>query len=271
MAETNARGAGIGDDPRETARGGGPSRSQGSQNSRVGERRGQTGNDTGVPCKLGAVGEERDPQARTRSRADQIIASDDMMLIVRLIIAQGECLLKAAIGKDEELTMTTIRALAASLSEGKAHMRQLGQQHQWPESVKEEVIGRLDSIAREPMRQGANLVAAQVPQSWQDRCNDLKAKATSVIDQITYHITIRDWTLKDCQEYLVELEAKVNGAVMAMRLKYNNPNEGSLDMDVLLLIHNAREARDIALLLRQKHIEKLREAPALPPTAPRQE
>ena len=77
----------------------------------------------------------------------------------------------------------------------------------------------------------------------------MKAEAEALIALVVPHITTKDWSLQDCQDYLVELEAGVNGAIMAIRLSYNYPNEGSLDMGVLLLTSKAREARDTALQL----------------------
>ena len=271
MAENNARSASIGHSPRGMAERRGTPRGQGLQHSQAREERGSQEKGIEIPGGTRAVGEERSPQAKIRSRADQVMASDDMSILVNLVSVMAECLKRSAAAKEEEQTMKDMRALTAAVAESQAHARSLSAQHQWPIPVRDEVIHRLGAMARDAQRQGANLIATQVPQSWKDRCDILKAKAEAVITQATPHLTVRDWSLQDCQDYLVELEAKVNGAIMAMRLNYNNPNEGSLDMGVLLLTSEAREARDTVLELRQRHIEKLRESSAMLPAAPRQE
>ena len=212
-----------------------------------------------------------DPQIRVKRQADQIMVCDSMAIIVKLISTMGECLLKSAMEKDEETTLAHMRAVSTALAEGKAQAEMLSQQYDWPTPVLEEVRCRLDAITMEPMRRGANLVTKQVPQSWQERCDQLKLRAECTINQVEPQVAIQGWSLQDCQNYLVELEANVNGAVMAIRLNYNNPNEGSLDISALLLTSKARNAWEIVLQLRQRRIDEMRESTAVPPVAPQRE
>jgi hypothetical protein len=81
-------------------------------------------------------------------------------------------------------------------------------------------------------------------------------KADSVISSVTPAATTRDWSLQNCQDYLVELEMVTSRAIMALRLTVNNINSGQVDQQVECISSQAREARNMALALRQKLLDE---------------
>jgi hypothetical protein len=46
---------------------------------------------------------------------------------------------------------------------------------------------------------------------------------------VTPAVTTKDWSLQNCQDYLVELEMVSSGAMMASRLTSNDINSGQVD------------------------------------------
>jgi hypothetical protein len=57
-------------------------------------------------------------------------------------------------------------------------------------------------------------------------------KATIIIGLITPAVTTRDWSFKDCQDYLVELEVSTSGAIMALRLANSDFNSRQNDHQI---------------------------------------
>ncbi len=72
---------------------------------------------------------------------------------------------------------------------------------------------------------------------------------------ITPAVTTKDWSFKDCQDYLVELEMATSGAVMSLRLANNDFNSSQADHQITCLSNQAREVRILTLRLRQKHLD----------------
>jgi hypothetical protein len=81
------------------------------------------------------------------------------------------------------------------------------------------------------------------------------SKAEGVISQMTSAITAEDWSLQHCHDYLVELEMVTSGALMALRLTANDIGSDLVSMQAECIGSRAREARNMALELRQKHLD----------------
>ncbi len=72
---------------------------------------------------------------------------------------------------------------------------------------------------------------------------------------MTSAITTEDWSLQHCQDYLVELEMVTSGAMMALRLTANDINSEQVSPQAEHLGSRARKAKNMALELRQKHLD----------------
>ncbi len=64
-----------------------------------------------------------------------------------------------------------------------------------------------------------------------------------------------DWSLQYCHDYLVELEMATSGALMALRLTANDIGSNQVSQQAESIGSRAREARNMALELRQKHLD----------------
>ncbi len=69
-------------------------------------------------------------------------------------------------------------------------------------------------------------------------------------------ITTEDWSLQHCQDYLVELEMVTSGAIMALRLTVNDINSEQVSPQAEHIGSRARKAKNMALELRQKHLDE---------------
>ncbi len=81
------------------------------------------------------------------------------------------------------------------------------------------------------------------------------SQAEGVISQITPAITTEDWSLQQCYDYLVELEMVTSGALMALRLTENDIGSDQVSLQAECIGSRAWEARNLALELRQKHLD----------------
>jgi hypothetical protein len=81
------------------------------------------------------------------------------------------------------------------------------------------------------------------------------SKAEGVIEQMTSAITTEDWSLQHCHDYLVELEMVTSGALMALRLTANDISSEQVSPQAECIGSRARKARNMALELRQKHLD----------------
>jgi hypothetical protein len=79
--------------------------------------------------------------------------------------------------------------------------------------------------------------------------------AYEIIDMIHPAVTMEDWSLVDCQEYLVDLEMSVAKAVAALEVA----GLGQLREDQVRALWDlesqASTARELAMNLRQKHLK----------------
>jgi hypothetical protein len=66
---------------------------------------------------------------------------------------------------------------------------------------------------------------------------------------------MEDWSLQHCHDYLVELEMVTSGALMALRLTANDIGSDQVSMQAECIGSRARKARNMALELRQKHLD----------------
>jgi hypothetical protein len=72
---------------------------------------------------------------------------------------------------------------------------------------------------------------------------------------MTSAVTTEDWSLQHCHDYLVELEMATSGALMALRLTANDIGSDQVSMQAECIGSRARKARNMALELRQKHLD----------------
>jgi hypothetical protein len=106
-----------------------------------------------------------------------------------------------------------------------------------------------------PMQKGAEHIMSSVPFSWRDRCAQRFRKATCLIGLITPSVMTKDWSFKDCQDYLVELKMATSGAIMSLRLANNDFNSSQNDHQITCLNTWTKEARVLAFQLRQRHLD----------------
>jgi hypothetical protein len=93
------------------------------------------------------------------------------------------------------------------------------------------------------------------PISWGAECSMYMQWAYKVIDMIQLAVTATDWSLVDCQEYIVDLEMSVTKAVAALEVA--SPDQLRVDQaeTIQKLESQATIARGLALDLRQKYLE----------------
>jgi hypothetical protein len=111
-------------------------------------------------------------------------------------------------------------------------------------------------MVREPLQRGGDLVMSSIPYTWRNQAVRRVSKAEGVINQITSAVTTEDWSLQHCHDYLVELEMVTSGALMALRLTANDIGSDQVSMQAECIGSRARKARNMALELRQKHLDE---------------
>ncbi len=121
--------------------------------------------------------------------------------------------------------------------------------------VREEILDRLQAMAREPLQRGGDIVMSSIPHTWREQAMWRISKAEGVIEQMTSAITTEDWSLQHCHDYLVELEMVTSGALMALRLTANDISSEQVSPQAECIGSRARKARNMALELRQKHLD----------------
>jgi hypothetical protein len=84
--------------------------------------------------------------------------------------------------------------------------------------VKDKIAGRIQEIAKTPLESSARRLALMLPISWGADCSTYVQRAFKFIDMIHTSITISDWSLVDCHEYIVDLEMGVTRAVAALEV-----------------------------------------------------
>jgi hypothetical protein len=110
-------------------------------------------------------------------------------------------------------------------------------------------------MVREPLQRGGDIVMSSIPLTWREQAMRRVSKAEGVIEQMTSAITTDNWSLQHCHDYLVELEMLTSGALMALRLTANDISSEQVSPQAECIGSRARKARNMALELRQKHLD----------------
>ena len=111
--------------------------------------------------------EER-PELRVEERTfvgDQL-NSAELQLLVCLLEARGQGLLRSARDGDEVRTGTNMRALLSALASGRAELDSMGQREGLSEEIKEEMMDRLQSMVRVALQKGDDLIMSSISYSW---------------------------------------------------------------------------------------------------------
>jgi len=111
--------------------------------------------------------EER-PELRVEERifvGDQL-NSAELQLLVCLLEARGQGLLRSARDGDEVRTGTNMRALLSALASGRAELDSMGQREGLSEEIKEEMMDRLQSMVRVALQKGDDLIMSSISYSW---------------------------------------------------------------------------------------------------------
>jgi hypothetical protein len=77
--------------------------------------------------------------------------------------------------------------------------------------IKEEMMDRLQSMVRVPLQKGSDLIMSSIPYSWREQYARRVRKADGVIDLVMPAVTTNDWSLQNCQDYLVEPGGSAGG------------------------------------------------------------
>jgi hypothetical protein len=163
--------------------------------------------------------------------------------------------MRSARDGDEMRAGTNMRAFLSAIASGRAEIDRLGRKYGWPAGVREEMLDRLQALVREPLQRGGDLIMSSIPYTWREQAVRRVSQAEGVIGQITPAITTEDWSLQHCHDYLVELEMASSGALMALRLTANDIGSDQVSQQAECIGSRAREARNMALELRQKHLD----------------
>ncbi len=180
----------------------------------------------------------------------------ELQPLVCLIEARGQGLLRSAREGDEIRTGTNMRALLSALASGRAEIERLGKKKEWYVGIMEEMLDRLQSLVRDHLQKGGDLIMSSIPYTWREHAAQRVRQAEGAISAVTPAVTTEDWTLQYCQDYLVELEMVTSGAMMALRLTANNIGSNQVSQQVECISSRAREARNMALELRQRHLDE---------------
>jgi hypothetical protein len=112
--------------------------------------------------------EER-PELRVEERifvGDQL-NSVELELLVCLLEARGQGLLRSARDGDEVRTGTNMRDLLSALASGRAEIDSMGQREGLSEEIKEEMMDRLQSMGvRVALQKGDDLIMSSISYSW---------------------------------------------------------------------------------------------------------
>ncbi len=197
------------------------------------------------------------PELRAEEKAliEEQLKSPELRPLVCLVEARGRGLMRSARDGDEMRTGTNMRSLLSAIASGRAEIDRLGRRLGWSAGVREEMLDRLPAMVREPLQRGGDLIMSSTPFTWREQAVRRVSQAEGVIGQITPAITTGDWSLQDCHEYLVELEMVTSGALMALRLTANDIGSDQVSQQAECIGSRAWEARNMALDLRQKHLD----------------
>jgi len=200
---------------------------------------------------------ERRPEllAEEKALVEELLKSAELRPLVSLVEARGLGLLRSAREGDELRTGANMSALLSAVASGKEEIQRIGRDRGWSAGITEEVLDRLQAMVREPIQMGSDVIMSSIPPKWREQATRRASEASRVIQKMTCDITTEDWSLERCQDYLVELEMATCGAMMALRLTDNDICSERVSQQVEHLSSKAREAKNMALELRQKHLD----------------
>ncbi len=127
---------------------------------------------------------------------------------------------------------TNMRALLSALASGRAEIERMGKRQGWSARIMEEMLDRLQSLVRDPLQKGGDLIMSSIPYMWREQAALRVCQAEDVISSVTTVVTTKDWTLQSCQDYLVELEMVTSRAMMALRLTANDIDSDQVSQQV---------------------------------------
>jgi hypothetical protein len=130
----------------------------------------------------------------------------------------GQNLLVATNRSDLQNLRRRSRAFRTALAWGMGHMDHISQRCGWPDVVKDKIARRIQEIAKTPLESSLRRMTQMVPMSWGADCSTNVQWAYEIIDMIHSAVTTEDWSLVDCQEYLVDSEMSVMKAVAALEV-----------------------------------------------------
>ncbi len=157
------------------------------------------------------AGERPELRIEERILAGDQLNSAELQPLVCLIEVRGKGLLRSGREGDELRTGTNMRALLSALASGRAEIERIGQRGGWSVGIKEEMMDRLQSMVRVPLQKGCDLIMSSIPYSWREQYARRVRKADGVIDLVMPAVTTNDWSLQNCQVYLVEPGGSAGG------------------------------------------------------------
>ncbi len=199
----------------------------------------------------------RRPELRAKEKAlvEEQMKSSELRPLVCLVEARGLGLMRSAREGDELRTGTNMRVLLSAVASGREEIERIGRKHGWSVGVREEILDRLQAMVPEPMQKGGDIIMSSIPLKLREQAMRRVSKAEGVIEQMTSAITTEDWSLQHCHDYLVELEMVTSGALMALWLTANDISSEQVSLQAECIGSKARKARNMALELRQKHLD----------------
>ncbi len=194
------------------------------------------------------------PELRAEEKAliEEQLKLPELQPLLCLVEARGRGLMRSARDGDEMRTGTNMRTLLSAISSGRAEIDMLGRRHGWSAGVKEDMLDRLQAMVREPLQRGGDLIMSSIPYTWREQAVRRVSQAEGVIGQITPAITTEDWSLQHCHDYLGDGHKRgINGAEVTA----NDIGSDQVSQQAECIGSRAREARNRALDLRQKHLD----------------
>jgi hypothetical protein len=179
--------------------------------------------------------------AEEKALVREQLKSPELQPLVCLIEARGQGLLRSARDGDEMRTGTNMRALLSALASGSAEIERLGKKKEWSVGIMEEMLDRLQSLVQDPLQKGGDLIMSSIPYTWREQAARRVRQAEGVISAVSPAVTTEDWTLQNCQDYLVELEMVTSGAMMALRLTANDIGSDQVSQQVECISQGSQE------------------------------
>jgi hypothetical protein len=121
--------------------------------------------------------------------------------------------------------------------------------------VRNEIASMINEIEKMPLDSATQRRLQMEPILWGSECTAHVQWAYELIDMIHPTITTEDWTLLDCQEYLVDLEMSLTRAVTTLWVAGPGQLSDEQMKNRWELEPKASTARKLATDLRMKHLE----------------